>query len=357
MKRKNIMKILRNRPVKTGRYSSVHLQMDDYQKILKKNVIALMLIFMSSLPLFSSGTTVFDFLNISQGARPLALSGAYCGISDDINTMNTNPAGLSMISRKQVSLAHTEWLDDVCYENAIFVNRLTDSSGFGFEFNYLHMGEMTGRDVNGRRTSDFSSRDLSLGVAYGTEFLQGHSIGFKLKYISEQIAQFQANTIALDIGSLNKTPVENLTFGIKIENIGPSVKFIKVNEPLPTKIWTGLGYRLIDNLILAMDSGFSSSEPTDVRFGIEYNMSDLGSLRAGFKNNSFSKTGLTENGMFSFGFGIVKGNYNIDYAYVPFGLLGDTHRISITMKFALKPDKYFLRLYKDKTLLKELPLE
>jgi len=325
--------------------------------IIKTTIFIFLLVIATSLPLFSSGTTVFDFLNISQGARPLALSGAYCGLSDDINTMNTNPAGLSMISRKQVSLAHTEWLDDVRYENVMFVNRITDSSGFGFEFNYLHMGEMTGRDVNGRRTPDFSSRDLSLGVAYGTEFLQGHSIGFKLKYISEQIAQYQENTIALDIGSLNETPVENLTFGIKIENIGPSVKFIKVNEPLPAKLWAGLGYRIIDNLILAMDSGFSSSEPTDVRFGIEYNMSDLGSLRAGFKNNSFSKTGLTENGMFSFGFGIIKESYNIDYAYVPFGLLGNTHRVSITMKFAVKPDRYVIRLYKDKDLLKELLLE
>ena len=79
---------------------------------IKKALIYGMVVFLSCLPvlwqtgsLYASGpgTTGAEFLKIRIGARASALAGAFTAISDDVNGLFWNPAGLSQ-ERRQGSL-------------------------------------------------------------------------------------------------------------------------------------------------------------------------------------------------------------------------------------------------------------
>ena len=59
--------------------------------------------------------------------------------------------------------------------------------------------------------------------------------------------------------------------------------------------------------------------------GGEYNFEDKFFARVGVSTKDQSNTNMT------FGIGLKESGFNFDYAYVPYGDLGTTHRVSITM--------------------------
>ena len=68
------------------------------------------------------------------------------------------------------------------------------------------------------------------------------------------------------------------------------------------------------------------------KLGTEYNISDMVFLRAGYKylqygNDLGALSGLTV------GLGADIADYYLDYAFTPYGSLGQVHRISLTLHF------------------------
>jgi hypothetical protein len=79
--------------------------------------------------------------------------------------------------------------------------------------------------------------------------------------------------------------------------------------------------------------------------GIEYYLFDVIALRVGYKsevsNNKLGKFKNIPEGLTT-GLGIRLGNIQFDYAYVPYGDLGNTHRISLLIRFG-KREAYMSR--------------
>ena len=95
---------------------------------------------------------------------------------------------------------------------------------------------------------------------------------------------------------------------------------------MPFIIKGGLAFRQ-GSLTLAMDI----VKPTDNKLyfcgGVEWWIKDIIALRAGYKSNEDIGTDLT------IGIGFKKDKIQFDYAYVPYGELGSTHRVSFGMRF------------------------
>ena len=56
--------------------------------------------------LFAAGTTSGDVLKAPMGGRALGLGGAYTAAGNDVEAINYNPAGISLISRKEIQYMH-----------------------------------------------------------------------------------------------------------------------------------------------------------------------------------------------------------------------------------------------------------
>jgi len=87
-------------------------------------------------------------------------------------------------------------------------------------------------------------------------------------------------------------------------------------------------------------TGLDIAKPKDNDFsihgGLEYSLASAYFLRAGYSitpSNNLDVDGLTN---LTGGVGVRLGHFAVDYAFVPFGDLGNTHRISLLINFQQK---------------------
>ncbi|PIY19100.1 hypothetical protein COZ13_07045, partial [Candidatus Desantisbacteria bacterium CG_4_10_14_3_um_filter_40_18] len=167
--------------------------------------------------------------------------------------------------------------------------------------------------------------DLALIGGYGWKLSDELLVGVSGKLIQSKIDNYNANGIAVDLGVLSQTPVENLTVGGTIQNIGSKIKFNKDGDSLPLMIKAGAAYTMLDNnLTTALD--ITKARDNDVKFNIggEYLVAKSFAVRAGYSSKIDEGAGITA------GIGYKHPVVTVDYAYVPWGdLEKDTHRVSL----------------------------
>jgi len=160
-------------------------------------------------------------------------------------------------------------------------------------------------------------------------------LGANVKIISSKLEDETAYGFAFDLGGLYKLMEDKLSLGLVIQNLGMGLKFIDERDPLPVNIKTGAAYKILNNkLILALDINYPLDYDFNAHIGAEY-IYEIGNIilmpRVGYKTTTISDLD-TLSGL-SAGFGTRYELYGIDYAWVPYGDLGNTHRISINVKF------------------------
>ncbi|MEW6007613.1 MAG: hypothetical protein AB1595_05635, partial [bacterium] len=131
----------------------------------------------------------------------------------------------------------------------------------------------------------------------------------------------------VDIGGLYKIPKKGLQIGCAIKNLGSKMTYDEEGFGLPLSLKTGISYSLPSLLILS-DLTIPNDNDPYLGLGAEYTLREIFFIRAGYK------TGPEDEGKgFTIGLGTEYSSYNFDYAYQPFGKLGDSHRVSVKAKF------------------------
>jgi hypothetical protein len=86
---------------------------------------------------------------------------------------------------------------------------------------------------------------------------------------------------------------------------------------------------LEDSLLVSCDLNKPLDNKLEIRTGAEWWLAELFALRAGYRTNIAKNAGLGV----SAGFGLKFSNYIIDYSFLPYGDIGNTHRLSLSYKF------------------------
>ncbi len=276
----------------------------------------------------NAGTDAGQFLKIGVGPRACGMGEAFCAVADDSYTIYYNPAGLTQLTQKQISFMHSKWLKDLHYEFLAYAEPVS-SGVYGASIAYLGMNDLKGRDKDGNLTGDFGAKDLAIQLAYSLMANTDLSIGASLKLIRQRIEFEKASALAIDIGFLYHEPeLKDLNFAFVIQNIGTNLKFINKREEIPIIYKAGVSYKTIDNrLILAADFTKPADNNPRINLGTEYLLSPTLALRCGYT----SKNDLDKG--FSFGTGFIFNTFQLDYAYVPYGDLDNSHRISASFYF------------------------
>ncbi|MEW6620423.1 MAG: PorV/PorQ family protein [bacterium] len=285
-----------------------------------------------TLPVFAqdkyTGETCANFLKLDVGARQGALAGAFAGVGDDVNTINYNPAGLVYAGTISLTAMHNQWFQSIKYEYLGYAQQMWWGGVLGGSLAYLHMGDIKGSLVGNKPAEDWTARDSCLTISYAHPWNDRLSVGANLKIIYEKIEQEDASTIAFDFGTFYKTVIDNLSFGLCLQNVGSGLKFIQEKSDLPINIKAGMSVKLLDErLLIALDANKPVDNEMNLRLGVEYQLIDALALRAGYRTDPDIGSG------FSGGVGLKVMNYAIDYGFAPYGNLGDTHRISLRMDF------------------------
>ncbi|MBI4778359.1 PorV/PorQ family protein [Candidatus Desantisbacteria bacterium] len=272
-----------------------------------------------------AGTKGGQFLKIVVGAKPAALGGAFAAVDGDVNSICWNPAGLGSIKQQQVTFMHNEWLGGVRYEFAGYAKPLSEGRVIAGGITYLGSGNIEGwKDQNTR--SDFSAGDMAVTMGYSRKMNEKMLLGANAKLIHQRIDNSAATGIAVDMGILCSGMVKGLMIGASMRNLGSKMKFENKADSLPLEINGGMSFKL-PKLLCVMDITIPTDNSLRINTGVEYQLTPRLNLRAGYGSNNDLDHGL------SAGIGINIENLRFDYAYVPYGDVDNTHRVSVGKRF------------------------
>lgn len=335
--------------------------------------ILITIIMLAAKVLFAAGpgTSAANFLKLGIGARAIGMGESFTAIADDVNALYWNPAGLSLIKSQELTASHNVWFQDINYDFigvAIPLSRKSSGSMFvdgkpvthreglpgvlGISVTYLYMDGIERRSGNTAEPEGyFGAEDLSVSLSYAQRIMKfgGNSMlssGINVKSIHQQIDNKKARAYAVDLGLLSR--LDRFSVGLVVQNIGSQIKFIEKSYPLPLTYRMGVAYYIFErSMSIAVDVNKRNDSKINYNIGTEYWVGGVFALRAGYlRKDSLSRSALMGKGIGSMndsaltkltgmmaGAGFRLFDYGLDYAFVPYGDLGSTHRFTMNMKF------------------------
>lgn len=313
----------------------------------KKLIPKLILVLIFSLQLLACncgyalgpGTTGANFLKIAVGARPAGMGEAFVATADDVSSVYWNPAGLTQVTDRQILFMHNFWLQGIHHDYIAYAEGGREYS-LGFSALLLSAGVMdrTLEDASENYAGTdgkFTYTDSAFTFSFAQR-VDGLSIGASLKIVRTLIDKLVGSTVGADIGMLYRTGEwGSLRFGVVLQNFGARLKYPGGTlDPLPLSLRVGCAYKVRTDAG-PINLGVDICAPVDNRMGVymgmEYLIEDMFLVRFGYKTDRVYDLGLLSG--LCFGGGVKLQNIQIDYAFVPYGNLGLSHRISIIGRF------------------------
>ena len=281
-----------------------------------------------------AGTRGAQLLKIGVGARAVAMGESYVAAADDVYAVYWNPAGLAHVETNQFGFMHNEWFQDIRYEFLGYVQPVGNLGTLAGSVSYVSMGELERTDETGKEIGDpFHPYDILVGLSFGRRLNNDISIGVNAKFLREKIDKEEAQAFAVDLGILYFLPNNGLILGMNIQHLGTSMTFIEESFSLPVNLKAGAAYKFIDGaLTLATDVNRPVDGYVNMGLGAEYKIMSIMNLRAGYRYTAGGNPLGTASGLRA-GIGVEIRDYKIDYAFVPYGELGQAHRVSLVASF------------------------
>lgn len=311
----------------------------------------------------NKGTVAAAFLEIGVNARAEGMGGAFTAMRSSADMLYWNPAGIAFLTGTSVSLSHTKWLADTEFNYAGLAVPIAGSNVvFGASFTTLGIPEQPVRSYDGSLTGEmYDARDYAASLSAAIRIIPTFSFGGTIKYINQRIWSERADGLGFDFGVSYITPIRGLSMGSSISNFGADlqmdgknlvniidpdpnnqgvtdipVKYVTNAYPLPQIFRFGLAYEkeLGD---LSTETAIDLMHPTgsteSMNLGLEVGFRQFIFIRAGYQN-LFEKDQI--NGL-TLGLGIQylldsRQRFAFDYAFSEWGMLGNAHRISVSMK-------------------------
>lgn len=335
---------------------------------------AVVFIFSSAFAAEYGGITGAPYLNIGMGARPSGMGEAYTAVVDNVDSTWWNPGALVKVENPQFGLMHNQNFGGTAYEY-LAIGFPAEQLGLdiwgtiGITALLVRVDdvEQTKEEPDGSggwkyslaqesRKETYGAGGTVLGVSYSWQAAKMLAVGATIKVINQKVALEEGWIPALDIGILSNTNVKGFDIGVVFQN----VSFMQLNSlgkeapdaPLPLNLKFGLAYKLPrlftpendprDKFVFAMDAILPlkpANMPFRLHVGMEYGI-NLGDNflkpRVGYRFNGQgfisdlgALAGLTA------GFGLSRNfegvDVALDYAFIPYGILGSSHRVGLTI--------------------------
>ena len=314
--------------------------------------------------------TGFNFLSVGTDARATAMGEAFTTIQGSSTSLFYNPAGLAGInSFVDLSLSQMKWIADIKYlSGAVAFTPFDGRYGVvGISFMNISYGEFHFTQV---AANDQGYQDMEgwpspsayvIGVGYGRALSNQFSVGGQVKYAYQSLGQsvvpvyktvvdtsgkarrdttydmrdYAVGTLAFDFGTVYKTGLKSLAFGVAISNFAQEIKYERESFQLPLSFKIGISMNLLDlvpgigddhSFYASIDAVHPSSYDEYLNIGGEYVFSKTIALRVGYitKHPDFDLTA---------GVGVQKAGIAVDYSIMPHRIFNNIQRLSV--KFAM----------------------
>jgi hypothetical protein len=302
--------------------------------------------------------TGFNFLAVSSDAQSSGMADAVTSLTGFSGAMSFNPASMAeMPTSLSANFAMNKWIADINYLSAsVIISPYQGNYGnIGLSIQTVDYGDVEGTLVDRNNPNGYVETGVmnpsayAIGLGYSKMISNQFGIGARVKYASQSLGenyfmsdagnvtkkQNKADVVAYDFGTVYKTGVRSIVFGMSVTNFSKEIRYESEDFQLPLLFSVGISasvFELINQtvpnqaLILAVDWVHPRSHPEQVKVGLDYTFMQLLSLRVGYVS------GNDENS-FTYGVGVASYGFGIDYSYTPFGVFSNVQRF--TARFSI----------------------
>ena len=322
------------------------------KKILRTRIIFSFSLLLTTLFSYAKepGTVGGQALKLGASSRAMGQGEAFVAVSDDVSAIYWNPAGLTQLESSEIALTHmNEIVDvksfDIAYAIPLYGYKIGEEQNYrviGVAMHYLYTDD-SARDDEGNELGRFMNYNTYLIFGYAEEIVDNLSFGLNAKFIYNKIYDCKTSNSAFDIATIY-SPTEKLKFGLNVQNIETGIQ-VKTDETetLPLNFKTGISWQVLDPYLkVAFDTNKAIDSKPNFNFGGEYlilpeftknTVIENIAIRIGYKYKPENHTLGGFCGA-SCGLGIKCEKYQFDYAYTPYGDLGNNcHRFSFLVRF------------------------
>jgi hypothetical protein len=315
-----------------------------------------------------AGTTSANFLKIPVAVIPTALAESYTALSGP-DSILYNPAGLGLLSYSAFSGTHNRYLEEITQEYAALAYR-SKYGTVGAAFSTVASGKITAYDVNDMVIGETSTSHQLWILSFAQSWPRFRNdtgkldpmlitpswsripneqdyrpktyrvaAGASVKKIIEKLDNVSGSVYTFDAGAVLVLP-GHLQLGASALNITGKQKFMYESYALPKTLRVGAAsdFHTINDMIIftvATDMVKYSDAQSFNTMGIEADFMRLFQLRAGYRTRRDIGARLSAGFGLNFDKFAEKGGFisgvRVDYSYLAFGDLGNTHRFGLQL--------------------------
>jgi hypothetical protein len=313
------------------------------ETIMKKYFLALLIITALYSRAFSIVTETYDnsssvsarYLYMGSGAAAAGMGNAYIGVVSDASSIFWNPAGLAEMQRdnRNWNLYFTQdiWFQDEKVSEAAIAASFKKLGTFALGVSYYNAGAIQRADIDQNyngilRDGTFAPYSVVINAAYAAMMDEGIDFGINLKYLIDIIDDDMAQALAFDAAVRYHFPfLRNLSVNVVAKNFGGRLN----TSTLSKEMDFGAAYNFdIGDFKLTADydiCGRVSNDPVQ-RAGIVVKTPYLVVLRAGYQSDNTTIDSGFKN--FTFGAGMNISDKYVDFAFEPYGDIGNAYKVS-----------------------------
>ena len=216
--------------------------------MLRKSTI---LLFLLSVGLVNSALaqesqTVYNFLRIPESAHAAALGGENISIiEDDASLALSNPALLTCVSSRTVTLGYMNYMSGVGMYTAGYTHVINDKATVGGTIHYLNYGTLKEYSANDQELGTFNPSDITFEALLGYTLTKRLAGGIGAKFIYSKIGYYKSTAAAIDLGLNYYDPNLDLSLSFAVKNLGGQLSaYDEEYESLPIDILLGASYRI-----------------------------------------------------------------------------------------------------------------
>jgi hypothetical protein len=275
------------------------------------------------------------------GARPGGMGGAFIGLSDDIESVYYNPAGLGNLTHSGVtSMYQTSSLETsrgfVAFNKAWTHPVLPGSVALGWLRLQSNNIELTSLDEQVLGTTNLSNDLLLLGV--GVHPFEHISLGMSVKYYRFYFDGFQESGVGYDLGA--HVQYGFFRFGLAMTDLdgttvrGPSIDPTQpdATDKVPARFRPGIALVFNQLLGLPIDIDWDGDEIVKLQ-GAQETRLFTGMELWGFTKHAALRGGYQEASGPTLGASLRIGSLQFDYSYLISLHLQDENRLGLSMHF------------------------
>lgn len=281
----------------------------------------------------AAGTVTGDFLLVDIPAREVALGSIYAPFYARPDASPVNPATLQGINTNYLIFSHYTSVFSYHYEQGEYYHPLDVSSCAGVFFMYSANDDLYRTDDNGVPVEKIDNYDSYLGVVYSRAINEEYNVGANLRLVSSKVYNNATWGVSGNLGVLYRNYVNKYTLGLDVENIGISTDYFLDRSLYPMIVRGGYGTE-----VFHYEDEYKISVYVEERYYInelDSSQTSIG-MEAYYKKFFVFRYGYIfgqDAGEVAVGAGVRISDLYIDYAFVPYFISDNAHRITIKYVF------------------------